>query len=142
MGCDIHMHFEIKLDGVWHHYSHPNFPRCYAVFAAMARVRDRGDYEGEQHDPRGLPLDLSPVTAMSFERWKDDAHSLSWLTMPEFRPIALWYERMARGSDKWFSLSSEVLGYLCGNDLYEWTPGSDSYDPRIEDVRVVFWFDN
>ena len=40
MGCDIHAHLEIKIDGKWLYYSPVNINRNYNVFAKTAGVRN------------------------------------------------------------------------------------------------------
>ena len=40
MGCDIHLHVEVKIKGKWLHYNHPNIDRCYWLFTKMAGVRE------------------------------------------------------------------------------------------------------
>ena len=40
MGCDIHLHAEIKVNGKWEHYAHPHIRRDYRLFAKMASVRN------------------------------------------------------------------------------------------------------
>ena len=49
MGCDIHAHFEIKVDGEWLHYSQANINRNYRLFEKMAGVR------GENKNAISLP---------------------------------------------------------------------------------------
>lgn len=39
MGCDIHLHQEVKINGEWHHYRLAEMPRNYEVFEKMAGVR-------------------------------------------------------------------------------------------------------
>ncbi len=54
MGCDIHCHIEIKVEGTWHHYSAPNVDRSYRLFARMAGVRNTGGVKPIAPN-RGLP---------------------------------------------------------------------------------------
>ena len=78
MGCDIHVHFEIKLNGKWEHYSNPSIDRNYELFAKMADVRN--DYENPIIPisfPKGLPKDLSVVTKFEVDHWGSDGHSHS-----------------------------------------------------------------
>lgn len=50
MGCDIHLHSEVMVDGVWHHHAKGQVERNYRLFAKMANVLNdgedgaRGDY--------------------------------------------------------------------------------------------------
>lgn len=168
MGCDIHLHTEIKVNGVWHHYSHPHIQRDYRLFAKMAGVRNYG-YEDEITpvvvEPRGLPRDLSFTTNFDAARWSADGHSHSWLSGKELGEALRWYEARvmsdSQDSEKpktWYSAEHEFFGYLFGNG---W--GSQVCDhedcgkhpalaracriergvqPDVEDVRAIFWFDN
>lgn len=40
MGCDIHLHAEVKIKNAWHHYAHPSVPRSYPLFSIMAGVHE------------------------------------------------------------------------------------------------------
>lgn len=121
MGCDIHMHVEIRLDGKWEHWSCPDIPRNYALFGVLAGVR--GDGPCITGEPRGVPADCSKVT-----QWagKDDfEHTPSWVS----------YEEM--------SLAHHLV---YGNpDLFDLTPElciGGTYGLPEKDVRFVFGFDN
>lgn len=59
MGCDIHLHTEVKINGVWHHMGAPSVPRNYRLFAKMAGVRG---IETPIAEPRGLPGDATLLT--------------------------------------------------------------------------------
>ena len=166
MGCDIHLHTEIKVNGVWHHYSHPRIQRDYRLFAKMAGVRNYEDFRiTPVTEPRGLPADLSFTTKFDSDLWDADAHSHSWLSGKELGEVFRWYEELvieasqeSENPKSWYSVEHEFFGYLFGND---W--GSQVCDhedcgkhpalaracrierevqPDVEDVRAIFWFDN
>jgi hypothetical protein len=133
MGCDIHTFIEAKVNGHWHFAgSHDRFSRNYRVFAELAGVR--GDpASGKPVAPdRGLPDDVSFWVKLESDRYGEDGHSHSW---------ASWQE-VAELADRCSAFEPYVVsqfGYLCGNhvdDEDEWR------EQGIEDVRVVFWFDN
>jgi len=149
MGCDIHLHTEIKLDGVWHHYNAPHIRRMYALFSLMANVRnvhlDNKDYIVPISLPKGLPEDLSVITQLSYNRWELDAHNMSWFNAEEIFLLEEWMAKNApsfvREFDNW--------GFLFGNDwggFHSWDrtdyDGYYEYPPEIEDIRFIFWFDN
>lgn len=150
MGCDIHMHTEVKIGGVWHHYSAPKVPRNYRFFCHLVGVR--GPIEGvtPMSEPRGLPEDLSALTKIDADRDGDDGHSHSWLSSAELAAALKWYDEQQceflkrRGEEhSWFSCEHTFFGYLFGNG-WELRPEDrgDAYPAEIEDVRAVFWFDN
>lgn len=146
MGCDIHLHTEVKINGVWHHYSCPSVRRFYSVFARMANVRNP---PGKNHiepiaEPRGLPSDCSPVTLLSFQRWKEDAHHESWLNAEEIAGLCDFIENklLLIAKEDWHSWTSENFGYLEGNGWEEFHQYPEERDEIIEDIRFVFWFDN
>lgn len=66
MGCDIHLHTEVKIGGAWHHYSAPCVPRSYALFGKMAGVRGGA---APIALPKGLPCFPSYITALDAARW-------------------------------------------------------------------------
>lgn len=137
MGCDIHLHIEVKLvgDSTWEHYGMPRVPRSYALFAHMAGVRNEYLNVAPIAAPRGLPSDVSRLTAFDFERWKGDAHSASWASSAELVDLR---DRMKLEDPRW--LEAEALGgYVFGN-----YPSDFASDPTagVDDLRFVFWFDN
>lgn len=141
MGCDIHMHTEVKVNGKWLHYGAPNVPRTYLLFALMADVRNVFGVAPISR-PKGLPEDVSEITRMSAEKWDGDGHSHSWLSAEEIALLdARWTEEFtARQPGEWRDLEHHYFGYLEGT---LWSGFTEYRRPRgIEDVRFVFWFDN
>lgn len=143
MGCDIYLHIEIKVGGQWHHYSAPNVPRNYALFALMADVRNDGEYEPVSTQ-KGLPDDLSPVTRYSAEHWKNGSRSHSWLSWNEVRELYRRWDALlpSTGDEeadrraRWErDLDTHYFGCL---EIYSW---ADDRPAWVEDVRFVFWFD-
>jgi hypothetical protein len=129
MGCDVHAHIEVLVDGTWEHWHVPKINRDHQLFGRMAGVRQ----ETEPHPPvRGLPPDITRLTRMDYMRQAGDAHHASWLTSAEFCELHAWVEahfpeyHTGHGWHK-------VVGYLFG----------DGYGSRqhVQDVRLVFWFD-
>ena len=144
MGCDIHFHTEIKVNGVWHHYSQPRLNRDYDLFAKLAGVRN---YSGLSFTPpRGLPDDVSFTTRLCYEHDGPEpyVHSASWLSGKELAEIVRW-DDARQGHNVNLSLEhSRGLGYLFGNGWESYPRSEDSPDfpAEVEDVRCVFWFDN
>lgn len=136
MGCDIHFHVEVKINGKWEHYSHPSIQRYYYLFAKLAGVRNS---EGIKPvvEPKGLPSDMSNLTKIDADYWGLDRHSSSWLNAKEIAKVESWWNDLDNGS-----IESEVWGYLFGNPISGPEEGGAGYPREIEDVRIVFWFDN
>lgn len=143
MGCDIHLHQEIKIDGKWEHYRACDVPRYYRLFYKMAGVRGMSR-DGEPvkpiSSPRGVPDDVSVVTKVSLDRWKDDGHSHSWLNAAEIAELEDWLREQMVG-DAW-KLERTYWGYLFGNSWGGFWKDRLDYPECIEDIRFVFWFDN
>jgi len=89
MGCDIHAHAEVRINGKWEHYSDLHIKRNYELFARMANVRNHGDVEPIS-EPRGIPEDATFLTKFDFARWGIDAHSASWLSGVEIECLGDW----------------------------------------------------
>jgi hypothetical protein len=148
MGCDIHLHIEVKLNGKWEHYGAPNVSRWYLLFEKMAGVR--GEPENAISLPKGLPDDLTTLTRYSSERWDGDGHSHSWLGIEEIMLLEDWLktqksEWRTHSPDASVDLEHHVLHtYLFGNSFTgpKRYPEDDQSRPGVEDVRFVFWFDN
>jgi len=145
MGCDIHAHFEIKVNGEWLHYDQPNLKRHYDLFARMANVRN--SYRKEKIEPiampRGLPDDITKTTAFEADvYWGPDGHSHSWLSSEEIAELFEWHKKLVGGYDRYWRIEHDEWGYLCGNGWGSFHEYRDSYPKEIEDFRLVFWFDN
>jgi len=146
MGCDIHLHIEIKVKGnnEWQHYNHPNgiyagsnSRRNYTLFAKMADVRNEDKEIEPICYPKGLPEDITLVTKLDHER--DNFHHESWLNLEEIEKLEDWWNQQ-----QWYKRGDastyfeEYFGYLFGNGFCEHTLKINN----LQDVRFVFWFDN
>lgn len=139
MGCDIHLHTEVKLNGKWEHYNCANVPRNYELFGHMAGVR-RDDIKPIA-EPKGLPDDLSVITAMDAKHWGVDGHTHSWFDAKEIVELEDTYSKIATAPyEPWWP--EKMWGYLFGNSWGGFAKWPEDYPKEIEDVRFVFWFDN
>jgi len=135
MGCDIHLHAEVKVENEWHHYAEIDVRRNYNLFSLMAGVR--GFYEGSPtpiHEPRGLPSDMSVVTNISYKECDMDAHSASYLRSDEIGFLMRCKELWDKDTPSW-----EYFGFFFGNC---WGDDKKEWPKDIQDLRWVFWFDN
>ena len=139
MGCDIHLYVEVKISGEWYTYNHPDIKRNYDLFARMADVRNRGGIEPIVV-PRGFPADASLVCRIAYERWGVDAHTASYLNEEEIGKLADWCDK--QGWEPRLYWFDGEFGFLFGNSLYHLTEYRGDYPESVEDVRLVFWFDN
>lgn len=137
MGCDIHLHTEVKIGGAWHHYSHPFVAPDYALFAKMMAFDPLSD-------GRGIPDDATLVTRIDFAHWSEEEHSASWLSSAEIVQLCEWREHDEDDSwdrHKWYRLNFgmffETYWSLIHNE-----EENRHIPPEVEDVRWVFWFDN
>lgn len=135
MGCDIHIHAEIRVNGKWLHYDQPECRRDYALFERMAGVR--GDVENAIAPPRGLPADASETTKLCSDFYDSDGHSHSWLSSKEIADLADWCN--GRGRDYAFP---DWDRWLFGNGYSDFHKYPSDRKEGVEDVRFVFWFDN
>lgn len=141
MGCDIHLHQEVKVNGKWLHFNEPRVPRNYLLFAIMAGVRhDTRDTDIKPLPQKGLPSDASEITKLRFQDEEADAHSMSWIGHSEIQHVYSEWDRLKNEKDKWAQsdLSYGFFGYFAGNSWLE----SVTFPEWVEDVRFVFWFDN
>lgn len=147
MGCDIHLHIEIKVKGEWFHYAAPHVKRWYDLFERMAGVR--GDVANAIAAPRGLPLDVTATTLFHSD-YDEDGHSHSWLSGPEIATLEDWgrtHLQTNKGYGEW-DLEIDMLSwtFLFGNSFAGWYKyPEDNQRLReigLEGFRFVFWFDN
>lgn len=143
MGCDIHMHIEVKINGKWEHYGAPNITRNYTMFGMLAGVRNQ-DVEPISQ-PKGFPYDASVLTTLEY--MEDYGHTPSWLSseeMAEFSRRWSAYGKSIGGKFQDYDLEHSVLhSYLHGNGFCDHVIYEDGYLPDgIEDTRLVFWFNS
>ena len=138
MGCDIHLHTEILIDGRWHHYGAPTIQRSYKLFSKMAGVRSYPESPDPIVEPRGLPDDISFVTRKNAEYWEMDGHSYGWLSASEIMDLEDWMR-----NEGMVDIHPPFdWGYLFGNSFGGFAKYPDDRSHDIDDVRFVFWFDN
>lgn len=133
MGCDIHAHIEVKIDGKWEHYSALTIRRNYRLFTRMASVRRIDDDVVQVAPLRGLPFDMTTVTKFDAEYWKNDMHHPSWITDKEADEVEQWF---TLGKMYESRHPCEPFGYLFSNGM------TYRANDRHTDTRIVFWFDN
>lgn len=135
MGCDIHAHVELKINGQWHHYDQPRIQRDYKLFARMANVRNE-DGITPISEPRGLPDDITFIVKFDSDHCGSDGHSHSYLTSEEMAEL----DRECQNSDSYADWVT--FGYLFGGHYCYYFDYPDERTEGVEDFRLVFWFDN
>lgn len=167
MGCDIHAHLEVKMEGKWEHYSDVHIRRNYALFEKMAGVRGNG-LVTPICEAKGLPNNLSKVTALDYDKWEGDAHTISWFNPDEIQEAVNFHiktrcdvpshipdrqyskyikEKIEKSEDKeaissrWMDIVSQ-WGYVFGNSVGDFNKYREDFPLELEDIRLVFWFDN
>ena len=138
MGCDIHTHFELKIDGKWEYYGPGDFDRDYTLFTRLAGVRDYWDDTERIDDPRGLPDDITMMIKLHVDDWGINGHSHSWVSSEEYVKV-IKYMRELRAGNRW-SQYNHI--WLFGNSFCEFHEDRNEFPECVEDFRMVFWFDN
>ena len=147
MGCDIHCYVEVKSssddDYGWEmvedeiftqtkfdceYYkkdktNRPFYWRNYTMFAILADVRNGGNVRPISK-PKGLPNGISRSVWTKYYDRILDAHSQSYLTLREL--VEYNYNDEFVMNNQLFFTHIEELKTLGG----------------LDDVRIVFWFDN
>lgn len=146
MGCDIHLHIEVKLSGKWEHWGAPDINRNYALFALMADVRNDGTIK-PICQPKGLPKDIHLLTKLDYNRAKSDYHSMSWFGIDEIKKLSDAFENKELLDTilhkTWGNLEIDILRtWLFRDGFAGFKDYPESYPSVLEDVRFVFWFDN
>ena len=142
MGCDIHAHIEVKIAGEWHYYSPVELQRSYITFAKMANVRNYDKIEPIV-EPKGLPNDIAFMTRFHYNRLGDDGHSHSWFSMKEMAALFEFFDEnnLYPWKDSRDFHWNQLGVWVCGNSIGGFAKYPEEYD-GIEDIRLVFWFDN
>lgn len=139
MGCDIHLHIELKVKGKWIHYNNPSIVRDYRLFAKMGGVRNDEEYTLPICNPKGLPEDISEITFIAYKKWEDDGHNFSWLSSDEICLLSDWLKYLDIPLDLEYNI---LRSYLFDNSYKEFFNFPEDYPSDLEDFRFVFWFDN
>ena len=155
MGCDIHivvernwickwvgMHTDRGIprggyNGEGADWFSPDIGRRdYPFFARLAGVR------GDGPEPLGLPHDPSDLTLVLAKEWEGSGHSFSYLPLKEFAG------RWCAGDAEFLAtmtaerLKGERRAYARLLDRASIGVFSAYDDMDVDDVRIVFWFDN
>ena len=138
MGCDIHPHFEVKINGEWKYYGEGDFDRNYNLFAKLAGVRNYNEIE-KIDDPRGLPEDITEMTKIHNDFWNDNVHSHSWISSEEYVKVFEFIDEMLKKEDYHYNFDHI---YLFGNSFHNFHKYREDYPEFLEDFRMVFWFDD
>ena len=169
MGCDIHMYVEYKKDDHWSDkkgwlcgdYFHSIDPtdsrykpehvglleyRSYSLFAVLADVRNGRGYPYISL-PKGLPGDVTKYVEEEYDDWGFDAHSCSYLTM---REIVEFHEKEEPKNEFGGYILEPLIERLRQRAdelyiLYDFEmkrPFADEVLKKMENIRIVFWFDN
>lgn len=145
MGCDIHLHTEVKIDGIWHHYSCPDMIRDYRVFRKMADVRNFASEVEPLAEPRGFPPGTTFLTRFDYNRWADTSHSASWLSAEEIVQLTKYIkeEVCPENAHDWCAKNlGSFFGLAWGSCLkYRGEPAM-GIPKEVDDMRFVFWFDD
>ena len=145
MGCDIHLHIEVKVGGDWQHLHAPSIDRDYRLFAKMAGVRNEDAEIDPITKPRGLPADIAALTRFDADGWGVDGHSHSFLLADEIAVLSDWAEQALprrRSYGQTWDMEVEWGCYLFRNSFAGFSKYPDDRLAGLEDVRFVFWFDN
>lgn len=132
MGCDIHVVFEKRVDGIWTavkgHHVHEN----YALYSILANVRQ------DKHEPivpicmpKGIPEDASDKYLKEVATMAESlpCHSHSWLTLAEL----LTYD---------WSVGMEFQHGRGIPNFVEITMAEMKALGKPDDIRMCFFFDN
>ena len=149
-----------ESDRAWRKQTHGCQPfdwRSYGVFGFLADVRNYSAVPCIAK-PRGLPHDLSPEVNAEYETWDVDAHSLSWLSLRELAEFdydaPVIDRRITRQEGPNFfnggataTAAEEALATkttfreFLGDFFMRDVDILKTLGP-LDDVRIVFWFDN
>lgn len=151
MGCNIQAHLEIRIAGQWHYYSLLDLHRNYDLFAKMANVRNSRKDITPISELKGLPDDVSFMTAFHSNYAGKDGQWHSWLDYNEMLQLLNFIEETGmpkpwghREEDRPYDIFKiDDFGvWLFGERISEFDTYPESYPSELEDIRMVFWFDD
>ena len=126
MGTDISFHTEAKIDGTWHHYSHPDFIRNYDIFTKM------------KENIKPMPTDMSIITQIHHDRWPEEIRTESWMSASELDIFVRWCMNNieVRGTHNQ-TLDELFYGRFLDSS---WLNFGTFFPKEIEDIRFIYWF--
>ena len=140
MGCDIHAHLEIKVNNEWLYYSPVPIDRNYKLFARMGDCGRCQDIRPIA-TTRGTPKDVSKTLQLHIDDWELDGHGWSWLKFGELWHIAIEFKN--EWHDGWcVGFLGDNHVWLFENAVEGWQKYKEDYPSFIQDIRLIFWFDN
>ena len=137
MGCDIHAYIEVKINNKWCFYNRLDIQRNYEIFGYLAGVRLP---DLQNFNVKGLPEDMDFITQKENEHWNRDGHTHSYLGYDDLVEFQTYHDDYY-GEDLFKNKKYAQLGYLYGN-TYDFKKFPEDYPEWVEDVRMIFWFDN
>ena len=142
MGCDVHVSIEVKLEGRWELLSHVRPDRNYRLFEFVAGVR--GEEKNCRFAVRGFPEDASKLARMHYDSYGPDAHTPTHLNAVDIVRLEEWGRATLtpRGHMPWWDLNDYLGCWLFGNSFGGFALYPDERPAGIEDLRMIFWFDN
>lgn len=142
MGCNAHVHIEVKKNEKWYHFAAPDVRRDYFVYAAMAgeRLEDlpqciqkRICPAAESHE---MPNDISEVTEICYKQDGEayHLHNVSVITA----------EGLHRLQQNLNELNALPRSYDLEEDIFHTYVGGNTLAQHQgwDDLRVILWFDN
>lgn len=142
MGCDIHFHTEVKVNGRWEHYNQVDVDRDYWFFSLLCGVREEGNAEPFLGKPNNImPEDANSLTKTLLDmEWM---HSLCTFDSDMIKKFREHFEEHIDDKPR-FSVNPRskfltyYVGYIDGNCWSdEW-----SMPEWVEDYRWIFAFDS
>lgn len=141
--------------------------RDYDLFGILANVRNGtwGEPLKPISEPKGFPEDASPYVKKKKERWGEDGHSHSWLSIAELAGYD-WQQKIKKSAyvDKKDAqafrengtIPKSYAAFSSNGEKIEWTESlekdmsrflTETLPKLVElskfgKVRLVFWFDN
>lgn len=142
MGQNIHLHIEVKRNGVWEHYSAPHVKRDYKLFSLMGSDRFIPGFGPKSTLAHGLPDDASYLTAVCLDYDANDLYgdnirqTVRVMDKDGVQKLQLAYALAYPGMAPLDAdLEENVFRcYINGNAI--------SAHKGFDDVRLVYWFDN
>lgn len=137
MGCDIHLHQEVKIKGQWHHYGCPRIDRSYHLFGVLSDVRCNASEFGFNKclATKGIPQDATFLTKFDYEQWGGEAHTPGQIG----RDGMCLVDQFMKDQKYEILRFWETFGSLFGND---WFDKESAKSADVEDARWIFWYDN
>lgn len=146
MSVSMKFHAEVKINGVWNHYTTKKINNELGLYQALDVDMELDSIEVIIPQSKGLPNDLCQLTLFDKNLYERYCFGHSWMNSDEIALLYKWIDSESKEKEDgeyascYGRIGAYYFGYLFG---YDWSSflANDIDIDGIEDVRFIYWFE-